>query len=98
MNLFGHSIQPQLPLEEDFDLAMAEAESLKIRTDLMLALQERIDDQGLSAEQAAILLRQPLPRVQNLLNGDVGRFTSEQLIQLLVKIGLSVKLSVISTV
>lgn len=77
------------------DYAIAEAETLQIRTDLMLALQQAIYQHGWTPEQAAKALKQTLPRMQNLMNGEVSRFTVEQLIQLLALVGQEVHVSVV---
>jgi predicted XRE-type DNA-binding protein len=74
--------------------AIAEAETLQIRTDLMLALQEAIQQRGWTPQQAAKALKQTLPRMQNLMNGEISRFSIEQLIQLLAMVGQEVQLSV----
>lgn len=77
------------------DYAIAEAETLQIRTDLMLALQQAIYQRGWTPEQAAKALKQTLPRMQNLMNGEVSRFTVEQLIQLLALVGQEVQVSIV---
>ena len=74
--------------------AIAEAETLQIRTDLMLALQRVIQRRGWSAEEAARALKQTRPRIQNLMNGEISRFSVEQLIQLLTLVGHEVHVSV----
>ncbi len=74
--------------------AIAEAETLQIRTDLMLALQRAIQRQGWSSEEAAIALKQTRPRIYNLMNGEISRFSVEQLIQLLTLVGQEVHVSV----
>lgn len=76
------------------NFSRAEVESLEIRTALMLSLQSYIQKQAWSPEQAAIALKQTLPRMQNLMNGEISRFSVEQLIQLLVTVGLRVNVSV----
>ncbi len=78
------------------DAAIAEAETLQIRTDLMLALQQAIAQRGWSPEEAAKALKQTLPRMQNLINGEISRFSIEQLIQLLALTGRAVQVSVLS--
>jgi predicted XRE-type DNA-binding protein len=85
---------PQLSDQETLAFAIAEAESLKIRTDLMLEVQHYIRYQGWDAEEAAVALRQTLPQMQNLLNGEISRFTAEQLIQLLCRLGRHVQVMV----
>lgn len=76
------------------DMAIAEAASLKVRTDLMLELQHCLQSRGWTPEQAAKALRQTLPQMQNLMNGELSRFTTEQLIQMLCKVGCQVHFSV----
>ncbi len=75
--------------------AIAEAETLQIRTDLMLALQQAIQQRGWTPDQAAKALKQTLPRMQNLMNGEISRFSIEQLIQLLALAGREVQISVV---
>lgn len=75
--------------------AIAEAETLQIRTALMLSLQQAIEQQEWTPEEAAKALKQTLPRMQNLLNGEISRFSIEQLIQLLALIGREVQISVV---
>ena len=84
---------------EDFvdDRVMAETESLRIRTELMLTLQRYIQEQQWDLEEAARAFRQPLPRMQNLLNGEISRFTVEDLIYLLTKVGMKMQVSVQSS-
>jgi predicted XRE-type DNA-binding protein len=74
--------------------AIAEAETLQIRTDLMLALQRAIQQRGWSPDEAARALKQTRPRIQNLMNGEISRFSVEQLIQLLTLIGREVHVSI----
>lgn len=75
--------------------AGAEAETLQIRTALMLSLQQAIEQRGWTPEEAAKALKQTLPRMQNLLNGEISRFSIEQLIQLLTLVGRGVQISVV---
>ncbi|NER83558.1 MAG: XRE family transcriptional regulator [Leptolyngbya sp. SIO1D8] len=89
------TVQNLRPQQELQTFAIAEAESLQIRTDLMLKLQGYIQQQGWTSEQAARILRQTLPRMQNLMNGEISRFSVEQLIQLLALVGLHVHVSIV---
>ncbi|MEM9116811.1 MAG: XRE family transcriptional regulator [Cyanobacteria bacterium P01_F01_bin.56] len=77
------------------ELATAEAETLQIRTALMLSLQQAIEQREWTPADAAKALRQTLPRMQNLLNGEISRFSIEQLIQLLAIIGREVQILVV---
>lgn len=79
---------------ETLDLEMAELESLRIRTELMLALREYIQQRRWTPEEAARAFRQSYPRMQNLMNGEISRFSAEDLIHLLTKAGLTIQMSV----
>ncbi|MEO1298778.1 MAG: XRE family transcriptional regulator [Cyanobacteria bacterium J06636_16] len=76
------------------DFMTVETQSLQIRTDLMLGIQLYIQQQGWTPEQAASALRQTLPLMQNLMNGEISRFSVEQLVQLLNLAGLQVRISI----
>jgi predicted XRE-type DNA-binding protein len=78
----------------DLGFAPAEAENLKIRADLMLALRERIQTQGWSIKQAAAALQATTTCVEDLLQGEIDRFTVDQLIQMLTQCGCQVAVQV----
>ncbi|MEM6518136.1 MAG: XRE family transcriptional regulator [Cyanobacteria bacterium P01_D01_bin.71] len=77
------------------EYAIAEAGMLQIRTTLMLSLQQAINQRGWTPEEAAKALKQTLPRMQNLINGEISRFSIEQLIQLLALTGREVQVSIV---
>lgn len=79
---------------EALDLEIAELESLRIRTELMLSLRQYIQRNEWTVEEAAKAFRQSSPRMQNLINGEISRFSVEDLIHLLTKAGLSIDISV----
>jgi predicted XRE-type DNA-binding protein len=78
----------------DLGFAPAEAENLRIRADLMLALRERIQIRKWSIEQAAAALQVPTACVEDLLQGEIDRFTVDQLIQMLTQCGCQVAVQV----
>jgi predicted XRE-type DNA-binding protein len=78
----------------DLGFAPAEAENLKIRADLMLALRERIQIQGWSIAKAATALQATTACVEDLLQGEIDRFTVDQLIQMLTQCGCQVAIQV----
>jgi predicted XRE-type DNA-binding protein len=78
----------------DLGFSPAEAENLRIRADLMLALREQIQTQAWSIEQAAAALQVPTACVEDLLQGEIDRFTIEQLIQMLTQCGYQVTVEV----
>ena len=79
---------------ETLDQEMAELESLRIRTELMLALRCYIQQHQWSPEEAARAFRQSSPRMQNLINGEISRFSVEDLVHLLTKAGLTIQISI----
>lgn len=78
------------------DLGFSESESrdLRLRSELMSKLKDQIADRGSSQEVIADLLGVSQPRVSNLLNGRIDRFSLESLIAMLEKLGNRVGLTV----
>lgn len=89
------TVNNNLQKNKDWELGLTESESLIARTDLMLEIQHYIKAQGWSVEEAAIALSETKPRLQNLLNGESTQFTVEQLISMLAKAGLRVRIEVV---
>ena len=98
MNLLQDSGLSGLPALDyaALDLEIAELEGLRIRTELMLALQRYIQEQQWTLDESARAFRQSSPRMQNLINGEISRFSIEDLVQMLTKAGLTVDVSVSS--
>lgn len=71
-----------------------EAVNLRARSDLMIALQERLRANKLTQAQAAKLLGVTQPRVSDLMRGKIDLFSLETLIDMLARAGAHVKLSV----
>lgn len=83
-------------LFEDLGFEKSEAANLKIRADLMLALREYIQSQGWTQEQAADFFQETQPRISNLINGEISRFSVDKLINMLSRAGMEVKVEVLS--
>lgn len=81
---------------EDLGFEAEEALNLKIRADLMLDLRSTIQAQGWTQKEAAEFLGETQPRISNLMNGEISRFTVDKLINLLGKAGMEVKVEVVS--
>ncbi len=79
---------------EDLGFDAEEAAHLKIRADLTLDLRNYILDQGLTQEEAAAFFGETQPRISNLMNGAVDRFSIDKLITLLSRAGLAVEVHV----
>ena len=72
----------------------AEAENMKLRSALIMALKERITREGLSQSQAAKLFGVTQPRISDLLRGKINLFGLDALVNMAVAAGLHVELRV----
>ena len=72
-----------------------EAESLKLRSALMIALKERIAAAGVSQSQAAKLFGVTQPRVSDLIRGKINLFGLDTLVNMAAKAGLHVEMRVL---
>ena len=87
--------QAQENIFEDLGFEHDEAANLKIRADLILDLQKYIKKQQWTQQEAADFFNETQPRISNLMNGDLERFSIDKLIQMIVKAGMQVKVEVI---
>ena len=78
----------------DLGFPPAEAENLKIRSDLMTALQRLMLDRGLTQVQAARLFGVSQPRISDLKRDKIDRFTIDALINMLACAGVSVRFEI----
>lgn len=72
----------------------AEAESMKLRSALMMTLEKHVRDQKWTQAEAARRLGVTQPRVSDLLRGKIGLFGLESLVNMAVAAGLHVELRV----
>ena len=77
----------------DLGFGPEEAENLRVRADLMIALSTLIEDQGLTQVQAAELLGVSQPRVSDLVRGKIERFSVDTLIAMLGMAGVQVRVT-----
>jgi predicted XRE-type DNA-binding protein len=68
-----------------------EAEHLRVRADLMVALEKALAKRGLTQAQAAKLLGVTQPRVSDLLRGRIDLFSVDMLIDMLASLGIRVR-------
>jgi predicted XRE-type DNA-binding protein len=71
-----------------------EAENMKLRSALMMALKEHIDRTGLSQSQAAKLFGVTQPRVSDLMRGKISLFGLDALVNMAAAAGLHVEMRV----
>jgi len=81
---------------EDLGFNTEEAANLKVRADLMLDLRQYIQGQGWTQAQAASFFGETQPRISNLINGDIARFSVDKLLNLLERTGMQVKVEIVS--
>ena len=72
-----------------------EAENMKLRSGLMMALKEHLARVGLSQSQAAKLFGVTQPRVSDLMRGKIGLFSLDALVNMVAAAGLHVEMRVL---
>lgn len=77
----------------DLGFEPQEAENLRIRADLMIALTRLLERRGLTQVAAAKLLRVSQPRVSDLFRGKIDRFSIDTLVAMLGAAGAEVRLT-----
>ena len=78
----------------DVGFRREEAEHLLIRADLMIQVQKLIKTRGLKQKAAARTLGVTQPRVSDLLRGRIDLFSTDALIDMLARLGATVRLTV----
>ena len=72
----------------------SEAENIKLRSILMMALDERIRDQGWTQAEAARQLGVTQPRISDLIRGKINLFGLDTLVNMAVAAGLHIEMRV----
>ncbi len=71
-----------------------QAENMKLRSSLMMALERHISDAGLNQEQAAKLFGVTQPRVSDLMRGKIQLFSLDTLVNMVAAAGLRVEMRI----
>jgi predicted XRE-type DNA-binding protein len=79
---------------DDLGFSKKEAENLKIRASLMLAIKEYIKTNHLTQTQAAKAFGVDQARINKLLRGRIELFTIDKLVNMLANVKLQVKLNI----
>jgi predicted XRE-type DNA-binding protein len=79
----------------DLGFSEEEAINLKIRADLMLELRSFIKRQGWTQKKAAEFFKETQPRICNLINGDIHRFSIDKLLIMLNQAGMAIKFEIL---
>ncbi len=72
----------------------AAAENMKLRSALMMALEEHIRVQGWTQTEAASQLGVTQPRVSDLMRGKIDLFAIDTLVNMLTAVGLRVEMNI----
>lgn len=72
----------------------AEAENMKLRAALMMALKAHIEAEGWSQTEAARRLGVTQPRVSDLMRGKIDLFSLDTLVNMLATAGLHVEMHI----
>ena len=72
----------------------AEAENMKLRSSLMIALREHIKQTGMSQIQAAKVFGVTQPRISDLMRGHIDLFSIDSLVNMLTAAGLRIELRI----
>jgi predicted XRE-type DNA-binding protein len=72
----------------------AQAENMKLRSALMMALKNHIAKTGLSQSEAAEMLGVTQPRISDLKRGKIGLFSLDTLVNMIGAAGLHVEMRV----
>jgi len=75
----------------DLGFPKAQAESLKLRSDLLIDLQQAITRRKLKQAEVAKILGVTQPRVSDLMRGRLELFSIDTLVNLLSRLGIEVK-------
>ncbi len=76
----------------------AEAENMRLRSGLMLALKAHIARTGLSQAQAASLFGVTQPRISDLMRGKINLFALDALVNMAAAAGLRVEMQLLESV
>ncbi|CAD5948014.1 Helix-turn-helix domain protein [Planktothrix tepida] len=87
-------IQGRTNVFEDLGFAPEEALNLKIRADLMLTIKHFIQTKGWTQKQAAVFFGETQPRISDLMNGDIERFSIDKLVIMIAKAGMDIRVEV----
>jgi predicted XRE-type DNA-binding protein len=77
----------------DLGFAAEEAEHLRIRSSLMIALRRIVDERKLTQAAAATLFAVTQPRVSDLVRGRIDLFSIDMLVKMLARAGVGVSVS-----
>jgi predicted XRE-type DNA-binding protein len=78
----------------DLGFEPEEAENLRLRADLMIAIKALIQENGWTQQEAARHFGVAQPRISEICRGQIGLFTVDKLVNLLARVGRRVSIDV----
>jgi predicted XRE-type DNA-binding protein len=93
-----HNREKPLAVTQRNDNGLVEAHlsaNLQIRAVLMLDLRSYIETQGWTQLEAAEFFGETQPRISNLMNGEINRFSVDKLLLMLSQAGREVKIKIV---
>ena len=81
----------------DLGFAPEEAQHLLVRSELMLKIEKLLKERGLTQAAAARIMGVSQPRISDLLRGKIGLFSTDSLIDMLAKLGVTVRVTFASS-
>jgi len=81
----------------DVGFGSDEAQHLLVRSELMLKVEKLLKEKGLTQAAAARIMGVTQPRVSDLLRGKIGLFSTDSLIDMLAKLGVTVRVAFASS-
>lgn len=79
----------------DLGFEPEEAENLRVRADLMIAIKTLIQEKGWTQQEAAQQLGVSQPRISEICRGKIGLFTVDKLINMLARAGQQVAVQIL---
>ncbi len=80
---------------EDLGFSPEESASLRVRSDLMLNLGKIIRERSWTVADAGAFFSETPARIRELLSGEVGEFSIDQLVEMLARVGRRVRLEIL---
>ena len=77
----------------DLGFGPEEAQHLLVRSELTIKIERLLKARGLTQAEAATIMRVSQPRVSDLLRGKIGLFSTDALIDMLARLGVTVRIA-----
>lgn len=95
MIVTGHVTPPGANLFADLGVEPVEAEHLYVRSELMYAILDIMQERKLKQKDAAKLFGVSQPRISDVKRGKMDAFTIDSLVEMLAHAGMRVKVNVV---